>query len=62
MRLVGGRHLSAGLRANQGARTRVTVQLAEDGLEDGHEVMFQRPDARAMLTRFLRDMSARSPR
>lgn len=62
MALVGGRHLPAGLRANQGARTRVTVQLAEDGLEDGHEVMFQRPDARAMLTRFLRDMSARSPR
>ncbi|HBQ17508.1 MAG TPA: hypothetical protein DEF51_42395 [Myxococcales bacterium] len=62
MALVGGRHLPAGLRANQGARTRVTVQLAEDGLEDGHEVMFQRPGARAMLTRFLRDMSARSPR
>ncbi len=32
---------------------RALVQLPEDGIEDGHEVFFQQPAARARLVRFL---------
>lgn len=36
------------------------VQLPEDGIEDGHEVFFQQPEARARLVRFLRGLSRRA--
>lgn len=37
----------------EGAQTRVLRQYAEDGIEDGHEVAFQRDDARSDLRCFL---------
>ena len=39
-------------------QTAVVVQLAEDGVEDGHEVMFQRPEAPPMYACFLADVAA----
>jgi hypothetical protein len=40
-----------------GARTGVVVRYAEDGLLDGHSVLFQRPDTREVFVRFVRDVA-----
>ena len=37
-----------------GAATGAVVQLLEDGVEDGHEVMFQLPEAARLYAWFLR--------
>ena len=42
-----------------GAVTAVVMQLAEDGIEDGHEVMWQRADARRTYGCFLRTLHMR---
>jgi hypothetical protein len=41
---------------------RVVVQHAADGIEDGHEILFQRDDARRELRCFLASLSAGAPR
>ncbi|MBM4283220.1 MAG: hypothetical protein FJ137_21560 [Deltaproteobacteria bacterium] len=38
-----------------GARTAAVVRYAEDGRLDGHSVLFQRPDTRAVFVRFVKD-------
>jgi hypothetical protein len=59
---AGRHHLTGPVTANRDGRTAVVVQLAEDGVEDGHEAFFQRPEARRLLTCFLADLAAgRSP-
>ncbi len=59
--LVGGEWLDLPASANQGGRTRVVVQHAEDGVEDGHEVAFQLPAARTQVGCFLRSLAAGEP-
>ena len=41
--------------------TALVVQLEEDGIEDGHEVMWQRADARQLVTCFLRTFARGAP-
>lgn len=55
--LVGGEVLPLPIRANREGRTRVVVQHREDGVEDGHEVMFQVEAARAQVEGFLRGLA-----
>lgn len=50
------------LEGNQGSRTRVVVQNSEDGIEDGHEVVFQTDAPKAMYRCFLRTFSEGTPR
>ncbi len=38
---------------DDGPSDHAVIQLAEDGIEDGHEVIFQRPDARARIRELL---------
>jgi hypothetical protein len=40
-----------------GPRTGVVVRFAEDGPLDGHSVIFQRPDTRAVFVRFVREVA-----
>jgi hypothetical protein len=40
-----------------GPRTGVVVRFAEDGPLDGHSVVFQRPDTRAVFVRFVREVA-----
>jgi hypothetical protein len=42
-------------------RAAVVVQYPEDGVEDGHEVFFQRPEPKAQLRCFLRALAAGAP-
>ncbi len=44
-----------------GETTAVVVQLDEDGIQDGHEVMWQRSDAREMVRCFLSSLAAGTP-
>jgi hypothetical protein len=48
-------------RGNVDGTTAVVVQLEEDGIEDGHEVMWQRADARQLVTCFLRTLGRGMP-
>jgi hypothetical protein len=48
-------------RGNVDGTTALVVQLDEDGIEDGHEVMWQRADARALVTCFLRTLARGTP-
>lgn len=48
-------------RGNRDGVTAVVVQYPQDGVEDGHEVMFQRPAAHAQLRRFLETLAAGVP-
>lgn len=59
--LVGGEVLPLPVQANRDGRTRVVVQHREDGVEDGHEVMFQVEAARAQVEGFLRGLAAGEP-
>lgn len=45
----------------RGGATRVLAQHAEDGIEDGHEVLFQRPDAQRQLRCFLETFARGTP-
>ena len=47
--------------SEQGQRTAVVVQHLEDGVEDGHEVMFQRPEPKRQIACFLADFIADLP-
>lgn len=53
------RPLPAGPAAD--GRTRVLVQHPADGIEDGHEILFQRADARAQLRGFLASLASGAP-
>ncbi len=55
------RALPLPVRANAGGFTRVVTQLPADGLEDGHEVMYQQPAAHRQLDCFLRTLSEGAP-
>lgn len=48
-------------QANDEGLTRVLIQHPEDGIEDGHEVLFQQPAARAQLECFLRTLRNGAP-
>lgn len=56
-------HAKIGLPAqsNAGAATAVVVQHAEDGIEDGHEVMFQTEGPKHQYRCFLASLSSGSP-
>jgi hypothetical protein len=58
--LAGARDLPLPASGNRddGARTAVLVQHLEDGVLDGHEVVFQRPAPRLQYRCFLRDLAA----
>ena len=58
--LVFGRALALPVSANRGA-TRAVSQHPEDGLEDGHEVLFQQPAARRQLRCFLETLRSGTP-
>lgn len=58
--LVGGAHRD--LPASLDERSRVLTQHPPDGIEDGHEVLFQRPDARRQLRCYLRSLRDGRPR
>lgn len=47
--------------ANLDGTTAVVVQLEEDGIQDGHEVMWQRSDAREMVRCFLIGLAGGTP-
>jgi hypothetical protein len=49
---------SLNLTINGEQRTGVVVRYAEDGLLDGHNVIFQRDDTRAMFVAFVADVAA----
>lgn len=49
------------LRAGASPATMVVVQHAADGIEDGHEVLFQRADARAQMRCFLAGFASGQP-
>ncbi len=59
--LAGLREISLPARGNGGAHTRVVTQLPADGIEDGHEVMFQQPAAHAELASFLSSLLDGTP-
>ena len=44
--------------ANRGGATRVVVQHLEDGIEDGHEIMFQRSEPQLQYRCFLESLRA----
>ncbi|MBW2464982.1 MAG: hypothetical protein JRH11_25255, partial [Deltaproteobacteria bacterium] len=48
-----GEAIALPAQGNQGGATRVVVQHAEDGIEDGHEVVFQSDAAKAQYRCFL---------
>jgi hypothetical protein len=61
-----GKHASPSQTGNvmtvQGPRTAAVVRYAEDGHMDGHHVVFQRADTRALFGRFVHDvMAGRAP-
>jgi pimeloyl-ACP methyl ester carboxylesterase len=55
--LVGAQAIPLPARGNRGGRTAVVRQLVEDGVEDGHEVFFQRPEGPEALRAFLEPWS-----
>ena len=59
--LIGRETLSLPIRANRGGHTRVVVQHPADGIEDGHEVLFQQPAARRQLRCFLETLVDGAP-
>lgn len=58
LKFSGRRAVPLPVRGNRDGTTAVVVQHAEDGVEDGHEVMFQLPAARAQYRRFLESWAA----
>lgn len=61
--LGGGEALTLPVQGNarDGAATAVIVQHDEDGVEDGHEVVFQRPEPRAQYRCFLETLGGDAP-
>ncbi|MDW8245775.1 MAG: hypothetical protein RMJ84_04280 [Sandaracinaceae bacterium] len=63
--LSGGRGLGYPVRGNQSkgglSLTRVLTQHAEDGIEDGHEVLWQREEVRKQLRCFLHSLARGTP-
>lgn len=58
--LTGGSQVALPTSSNRGA-TRAVTQHPEDGLEDGHEVLFQQPAARRQLRCFLQTLRLGAP-
>jgi len=56
--LIGRGEVSRPVAGNRDSRTAIVVQLPEDGIEDGHEVFFQRADARHLWGCWLFDVAA----
>jgi pimeloyl-ACP methyl ester carboxylesterase len=59
--LVGSERITLPAGDNQGDRTRVVVQHREDGVEDGHEVVFQLATPKDQYRCFLVDRSTSCP-
>jgi hypothetical protein len=60
--LAGRTRLDFPVQANRGMITAAVVQHLEDGIEDGHEIMFQLPAAQLQYRCFLETMLAGPPR
>ncbi len=58
LRFSGRSQIALPVVGNQGAHTRVIVQHLEDGIEDGHEVVFQRSEPRLQYQCFLEGLRA----
>jgi hypothetical protein len=59
--LVGGAQVELPVRSDGPRRLGVVTQHSQDGIEDGHEVLFQRADARRQLTGFLASLAEGAP-
>ena len=59
--LVGGEQVSMPVSGNRGASTAVVTQHLEDGIEDGHEVVFQTATPKEQYRCFLRTLAAGGP-
>ncbi|MCB9674843.1 MAG: hypothetical protein H6737_06985 [Alphaproteobacteria bacterium] len=59
--LAGGRVLDLPVTGNRDGATRVVLQHAEDGVEDGHEVQFQLAAPKATLRGFLATSASGAP-
>jgi len=59
--LVGGRERPLPAECDASGRLRVVTQLPDDGIEDGHEVLYQRAEARLQLRRFLETLAEGDP-
>lgn len=59
--LVGTAPISLPASGNDGGHTRVLVQHREDGIEDGHEVVFQTQEPKEQYRCFLRDYAGDQP-
>lgn len=58
----GGKEITLPAGANQGIATAVVTQTAEDGIEDGHEVVFQTEAPKHAYACFLRTLQTGTPR
>lgn len=59
--LVGGDTLDLPAGANRDGRTRLVIQHAEDGVEDGHEVVFQTAAPKRQIQAFLTGLADGGP-
>jgi hypothetical protein len=59
--LVGGARHALPVAGSPSVRLGVVTQHPEDGIEDGHEVLFQRAAARGQLVEFLRSLVEGTP-
>ncbi len=59
--LAGGAQIGLPASANRAGRVAVVVQHAEDGIEDGHEVVFQTPGPQLQYRCFLSSLAAGAP-
>ncbi len=59
--LVGSDCVDLPISGNRDGATRVVVQHAEDGIEDGHEVMFQLEAARTQIVGFAEGLKTGTP-
>jgi hypothetical protein len=62
LRMTGGAHIALPAEGNRGARTAVVVQHPDDGLQDGHETVFQRDEPKAQYRCFLASFAQGTPR
>jgi hypothetical protein len=60
--LVGRKQISLPSAGNAGSATAVVVQHAEDGIEDGHEVVFQTEPPKRQIRCFLESLAKGKPR
>jgi pimeloyl-ACP methyl ester carboxylesterase len=61
LKLSGRQVIALPAAGNRDGTTAVVVQNAEDGIEDGHEVMWQLPSAHAQYRHFLETLAAGTP-